>query len=329
MICNLHTFAPAFRFYFTMTNKTSSSTFLVVLSFATVYVVWGSTYFFILMALKGFTPFLMGALRFLIAGILMLGWCLIKGEKLFVIKDIKHAAISGLLMLFGGTGVVIWVEQVLPSAFVAILVSSAPIWFVLMDKPQWKATFSNRSAMSGLIIGFIGIVLLFGEKVSTLFYGSGNHAEIVAMLLLMFGSLCWTAGSLYSKYRPSSGSNTVNVGWQMLIAGIAFLPGFFWREASNVNWKSISIDAWLSLLYLIFFGSIAAYTAYIWLLKVRPSAQVSTYAYVNPVVAVLLGVIFGGEIISFAQIFGLIIILASVLMINLAKYSASKKTVVP
>ena len=305
--------------------KTKASPLLVAMAFATVYIVWGSTYFFILKALQGFTPFLLGALRFLIAGLLMLGWCLIKGEKLFIWKDIKHAAVSGLLMLFGGTGVVIWVEQVLPSAFVAILIAASPIWFVLLDKPHWKATLSSRSTIIGLIIGFIGIILLFSEKVNHAFSISGNHTELTSMLLLMCGSLAWTTGSLYSKYNPSSGSNTVNVAWQMFIAGIAFLPGFFIREVDQVKWGTIPSEAWLSMAYLILFGSIAAYTAYVWLLQVRPSAQVSTYAYVNPVVAVLLGVFFAGEIISYYQIVGLIIILASVLLINLAKYNAGKK----
>ncbi len=308
-----------------VSDKHHPKPLLVALAFATVYIVWGSTYFFILKALQGFTPFLMGAMRFLIAGSLMLGWCYLKGEKLFVWNDIKHGAVSGILMLFGGTGAVIWVEQVLPSAFVAILVSASPIWFVLLDKPHWKSSFTNPPTIIGLIIGFLGIILLFGEKVKNAFSVSGNHTEITAMLLLMCGSLCWTAGSLYSKYKAKSGSNTVNVSWQMLAAGVAFLPGYVLTETHKMKWDLISKDAWFSLLYLIFFGSIAAYTAYIWLLQVRPSAQVSTYAYVNPVVAVLLGVYFADEHISFYQIIGLVVILASVLMINLSKYKSIKR----
>lgn len=299
---------------------------MVVVAFATVYIVWGSTYFFILKTLQGFPPFLMGALRFIIAGVIMLTWCFIKGEKLFILKDIKHAAVSGLLMLFVGTGVVIWVEQYLASALVAILISAAPIWFVLLDKPKWKENFTNKSTLAGLFIGFVGIVLLFKEKISGAFSSVDSSVQIGCMLLLLVGSFSWTAGSIYSKYKATAGSNKVNVGWQMVAAGIPFVPlTFFHGELQHLQWQTISADAWLSLCYLIFFGSIAAFTAYVWLLQVRSSAQVSTYAYVNPVVAVLLGVFFASEKISFLQLLGLVIILGSVLLINLVKYRAGKK----
>jgi drug/metabolite transporter (DMT)-like permease len=302
-------------------NTRNASPLLVIVAFATVYIVWGSTYFFILIALKGFPPMMLGALRFIIAGAFMLSWCFIRGEKLFILNDVKHAVISGLLMLFVGTGVVIWVEQYLPSALVAILVSAAPVLIVLMDKPKWKENFTNKSTIAGLIFGFIGIVLLFEEKINSAFSGSNNYIEIGSLLLVMIGSLSWTAGSLYSKYKATSGSNTVNVAWQITAAGILFIPlSFLNGEPQHLQWQTISAQAWFALFYLIIFGSIAAYTAYVWLLQVRPAAQVSTYAYVNPVVAVLLGVFFASENISFLQITGLVVILASVLLINLAKY---------
>lgn len=302
-------------------NKKTVSSLLVLLAFAIVYIVWGSTYFFIIVALKGFPPMMLGALRFLMAGAIMLAWCAAKGEKLFVANDIKNAAVSGMLMLFVGTGVVIWVEQYLPSALVAILVSAAPMWFVMMDKRAWKENFSNKSTVAGLVFGFIGVILLFKEKVTDAFSGGNNYTEIGCMFLLMLGSLCWTSGSLHSKYHPSSGSNTVNVAWQIMIPAIPFaLLSFLLHEPEHMVWSNVPAVAWFSLFYLVLFGSIAAYTAYVWLLKVRPSAQVSTYAYVNPVVAVLLGVFLGAEHISVLQLTGLFVILASVLLINLAKY---------
>ena len=311
----------------TAPQKENASSFLVILSFATVYIVWGSTYFFIIKALEGFKPMMLGALRFIIAGGLMLLWCYIKGEKLFVLNYIKHAAIRGLLMLGVGTGVVIWVEQWLASALVAILISSAPVWFVLMDHREWKMNFTNKSTVAGLITGFIGIVLLFKEKIDSAFSANNNYTEIGAMLLLMVGQFCWTSGSLHSKYKGTSGSNTVNVAWQMTAAAVPFIPlSFLLHEPQNFQWHAVSGVAWFSLFYLALFGSIAAYTAYVWLLHVRPSAQVSTYAYVNPVVAVLLGMFFANEKISFLQILGLAVILGSVLMINLAKYRVKSKS---
>ena len=134
-----------------ISNKNVSS-LSVIVSFATVYIVWGSTYFFILLALQGFPPMLLGAIRFIVAGILMLAYCKLRGEKIFILNDIKHASVSGSLMLFGGTGVVIWVEQILPSALVAILVSAAPFWFVLLDKPMWNESFKNKSKLPDLLL---------------------------------------------------------------------------------------------------------------------------------------------------------------------------------
>jgi drug/metabolite transporter (DMT)-like permease len=305
-------------------NKKSASPFMVILAFATVYIVWGSTYFFIQKAITGFPPFLLGAMRFLIAGILMLGWTKLKGEKIFVIKNIKHAALSGFLMLTVGTGAVIWVEQYLPSAMVAIMVSSGPIWFVLLDKPKWAVNFRSKITIGGLLLGFAGVLLLFSEKIIQAFSTSGNHHELEGIAILIIGSMAWAGGSLYSKYKSGGGSVLVNSAWQIMAAGIAFIPGSLLRgELKQLEWHTIPTGAWLSLGYLIFFGSIAAFSAYVWLLQVRPATQVSTHAYVNPVVAVLLGVFFADEHISVIQILGLVTILGSVSIINLVKYRKS------
>ena len=132
-----------------VTNK-NASPLMVVVAFATVYIVWGSTYFFIQKAVQGFPPFLLGAIRFLIAGLLMIGWSVLRGEKIFNGDNLKHAIVGGVLMLFIGNGAVIWVEQFMPSAMVAILISSSPIWFVMLDKPMWKFNFRNRGIITGL-----------------------------------------------------------------------------------------------------------------------------------------------------------------------------------
>jgi drug/metabolite transporter (DMT)-like permease len=312
-----------------ITETKPTSTLLVVLAFATVYLVWGSTYFFIQKAIHDIPAFLLGALRFLTAGLLMLAWCLIKKERIWNWQQIKSSAITGLLLLFIGNGAVIWAEKTLASSLVAVLVSSAPLWFVLLDKPKWKENLTNRKTVLGLIIGFIGVILLFSEQTARAFSTSGGSYQIIGLIILLVGSISWSGGSLYSKYN-SSGSAIVNTTWQMLAAGMAFLPAsFISDEWSTLQWTAISSGAWWSLLYLIFMGSLAAYSAYVWLLKVRPATQVSTYAYVNPVVAVLLGVFFAGEKMSFLQITGLAIILTSVLLINLAKAKSQNLTQSP
>ena len=294
-------------------------TLAVVGAFAIVYVVWGSTYYFIKEALVGFPPFMLGAIRFIIAGILILIWAGIKGEKVFDWKLMPKAGFSGLLMLFLGNGMVIWVEQTLPSAMAAIMVSSAAFWFVILDKPKWKTNFSNTHTILGLIFGFIGVILLFWDKISGA--SISGDKEALGMLLLSFSVIGWAGGSLYSKYYTAGSSHLVNTGWQITIAGLAFIPGILvMHEVDDFRLDAVSGFAWFSLIYLISMGSIAAYSAYVWLLNVRPATQVSTYAYVNPVVAVLLGVIFAGEKITLFPVLGLAIILGSVLLLNLSAY---------
>lgn len=312
----------------TPTINKSASPILVLVAFATVYLVWGSTYFFIQMAIHGIPPLLMGAMRFFIAGMLMMIWCIIKGEKIFIRSSIITSAIVGILLLCGGNGAVIWVEQKLPSSMVVILVSAAPIWFILLDKQNWGINFRSRSTVAGLIIGFTGIILLFGEQLSGIIAGGSVSSKLPGMLLLIFGSIAWSSGSLYSKHHPSEGSAGVNIAWQMIIAGLLFLPGSLLNhEFDHLQLSQVPLKAWMALGYLVVFGSIAAFTAYVWLLQVRPATQVSTYAYVNPVIAVILGVFFAHEHITVLQITGLVIILGSVLLINLSKYRKGKVSI--
>ena len=308
------------------TEHKSASPLMIILAFAIVYIVWGSTYFFIQMAVKGFPPFMLGALRFILAGLLMAGWCIVRGENLFAIRGIKHAAISGILLLFFGNGIIIWVEQSMPSAMVAITVSSAPLWFVLLDKPKWSENFRSKSIIAGMLIGLAGVILLFSEQISQIFsMPESTPVKMSSMVLLLFAAIAWAGGSLYSKYRSAEGSIIVSTTWQIMAAGIAFIPGILIRdEFKGFHWQEVPSDAWFALVYLVIMGSVAGFSAYVWLLQVRTAMQVSTHAYVNPVVAVLLGVFFANEKITAIQIAGLIIILGSVLLINMARYRREK-----
>lgn len=306
-------------------DQQKASAWLVAVAFATVYIVWGSTYFFIGMAVHGFPPMLMGALRYTTAGLLLLGWCYYKGDKIWVKKDIINSAVSGMLMLFLATGIVIWVEQTMPSAMVAITVSAGPIWLVALDKANWRINFSSKATITGLVVGFAGVILLFGEQVSKALAGGHSSTSLFGIALLIFGPALWSAGSLYSKRNANTGPARLNTAWQMIIAGLAFIPAaLVHHEFNGFSLSAVPAQSWLAILYLVVFGSIGAYSAYIWLLQVRPATQVSTHSYVNPVIAVLLGVLFANEGISILQISGLVIILASVLLINLAKYRQAK-----
>jgi drug/metabolite transporter (DMT)-like permease len=297
---------------------------LVVVAFATVYIVWGSTYFFIRLSVLHIPPMLVGMLRYLVAGILMLSWCLIRRKPVFTKAVLGPAFVSGFLLLCGGNGILIWAEQYIPSSLAAVLLASGPLWFVLLDRGQWAVNFRSRSTLVGLAIGFVGVLLLFAERLRG---GTGagvegaNGQATLALVILIVGSISWAAGSLYSKYRSAPVSNAVNAGWQMLLAGLVFLPASLVSgEWADFHFREVPLSSWMAIAYLVTMGSLAGYSAFVWLLQVRPATQVSTHAYVNPVVAVLLGVFFAGESMTAMQLLGLAVILTSVLLINLAKY---------
>ncbi|MEP7375821.1 MAG: EamA family transporter [Chitinophagaceae bacterium] len=304
--------------------RKDSSSLMVIIAFGIVYIVWGSTYFFIQKAIAHIPPLLMGAMRFVVAGTLLLIWCALKKEKLFNLAQLKHAAITGVMLLFLGTGAVIWAEKTLPSSLVGMLVASEAIWLVMLDKANWKTNFKSGKTLFGLLIGFAGVILLFSANSTKLTSQAGGGKAFVGFIVLVIGTISWAAGSIYSKNK-TFGSSTVNSAWQMLIAGLVFIPASLLNnEWTNFQWQTVTAASWLSVLYLVVMGSLAGYSAYVWLLSVRPVTQVSTHVYVNPVVAVLLGVFFAGEKMSWMQVLGLGVILISVLLINLSKYQQSK-----
>lgn len=309
-------------------TATKHAQWKIFLSFAMIYVVWGSTYFFIHKALSGFEPFLLGAVRFTTAGLLLLGWCYYKGYRVFERSLIIKAGFTGLLLLFVDNGIIIWVEQFLPSGLVAIMSASAAIWFIVLDKPNWKANFGSLPIIAGLFMGFFGVVMLFGDQVANAMDTGQQQVNLWGMLLLIIGAIAWTAGSLYSKYfgkaEKAAGNSLVNTAWQMTAAGAVFaLTAFARGEIGRFRFSEVPAPAWWSIGYLVLFGSLIAYSSYIWLLQVRSATQVSTHTYINPIVAVLLGVFFAGETVTSTQLTGLVVILLSVLLVNWEVYNLS------
>ena len=303
-------------------NKEPSKS-LVVTAFAAVYIIWGSTYVGIALAIKSIPPFLMAGARFFVAGLLLYIWCIIKGEKTPGIVSVLKNSLAGTLMLYCGTTALIWSEQYLPSGLAAIVVASVPFWFVLLDKKHWEINFSDKFIIAGLVIGFIGIILLFDGKTVLDLH---NKSQSIAFIVLLTGSMLWGAGSLYSKYSTTNGSTSIKASIQMMAAGIAgFITSLIAGEQHHFTFGQVTTSSVYAMLYLIFFGSLIGYIAYIWLLDVRSAALVGTYAYVNPVVAMFLGWLIGGESISLIQILALMVILSGVLLVNLSKYKRIKK----
>ena len=298
----------------------------IVLAFAAIYIIWGSTYLAILFAIHDIPPLLMSGIRFMVAGILLFGWCAFKGEKLPNFSSFIKNSFCGILMLLGGTGAVAWSEQYIPSGLAAVIVTTVPFWFILLDKKQWPFYFSNKSIIPGLLVGFTGVLLLLffnmSDNATTIY--SGKHS--LGILVIILGGIAWTTGSLYSKYKPTGDSLLANATVQLLVAGvISFLISIFTGESRNFSFTTVSMNAWLALLYLIIAGSLVAYLCYLWLLKVKTAAQVSSYVYVNPVVAVLLGALIGGEEVTPIQRVSLLLILLGVWLVNLPKYKTVSK----
>lgn len=289
----------------------------ILIAYFLIYVVWGSTYFFIGVALKGFPPFLLGALRFTIAGIILLSICYFRGEQIFQKSLVKRSAITGIVLLFIDMAVVMLAQRYLTGSLVAIIASSTALWILLLDIPMWKSNFRNVSTIAGFIIGFGGVVMLYAEQFNM--EGLSPHSGR-GFILLIFGCISWALGTLYAKYR-SSQSEEVNdfsgSAWQMLFAG-----GMFWicsavnGDVAEIDFREVSVESRFSLVYLIIFGSLLAYSAYVWLLKVRPAMEVGTHAYVNPFIAVLLGMFLGNEHVTIVQISGLTVILLGVALIS-------------
>jgi drug/metabolite transporter (DMT)-like permease len=291
---------------------------LVLAAFAAVYIIWGSTYLAILLAIKTIPPFFMAGTRFLIAGMILLVWALLKGEQIPDKKSILKISLAGILMLALGNALLAWVEQYIASGLAAILVATVPLWFVVLDKKQWNYHFTNKQIIIGLIVGFAGIILLFAGKGSADLFNS--KMKVISLIVLFVGTIGWTIGSLYSKYQKIQGSTLMKVAIQMLAASIViFIGAFSLNEQkgfviSNISWESIA-----ALAYLVIMGSLVAYMAYIWLLSIRPASLVGTYAYVNPVVAVFLGWLIADEHISIQKIIGLLIIISGLVIVNMSK----------
>ncbi|HEV8507640.1 MAG TPA: EamA family transporter [Chitinophagaceae bacterium] len=297
----------------------------IIAAFSVIYFIWGTTYLAILFAIRDIPPLLMSAMRFLLAGIVLYIFCLVKNERHPDYTSFMKIMFRGILMLVGGTVSVAWAEQYLPSSTTAIIVTSVPFWFVLLDRKQWSYYFSNKILILGLVIGFVGVALL------TNFNHTGSadvaHAasRTTAILVLIAGGIAWTGGSLISKYKPTSHSLLMTTSIQLIVSGFFCLfLGIFTGESDHFYFPQVRQSAWLGFLYLAVFGSIVTYLCYLWLLKVRPAAQVSSYVYVNPVVAILLGGLIGKESVTWLHILSLGVILFGVLLINLPKYKIAK-----
>src|SRR5574341_745070 len=295
----------------------------LIAAFAAIYLIWGSTYLSIRYAIETIPPFFMAGARFLIAGGMLFVWARLQGASLPTRINWRAAAIIGGLLLVGGNGGVTWSEQSVPSGLVALMVALVPVWVTLIDWLRPNGIRPSAPMMAGVLLGFIGMVLLI---VSGQNEQGTAQINLLGALVVMGASLTWSIGSVYSRHAPLPDEPLMSTAMEMLAGGVLLsLASLVAGEWPRVHFGAISIKSWLALAYLIVFGSIIAFSAYTWLLKVTSPVRAATYAYVNPVVAVILGWALAGEGLSVWMVIAAIIIVAAVVVITTYRSRATAK----
>jgi len=296
----------------------------VIVAFAAVYVVWGSTYLAIRYAVQTMPPLLMAGARFSVSGVLLYGWARLRGAPRPTAVQWRVAALTGVLMLCLGNGSVGWAEQRIPSALAALIVAVVPLWMVLFDWVMPGGERPTLAVIAGVVVGLGGLVVLVGpERVDT-----GAPVDVAGALVLVAASMAWAFGSVYNSRGARPESATMSTGLQMLGGSVALVvSGLALGEGHQASISQISAASWAGWLYLVTFGSLIGFTAYIYLLKEVSPAKASTYAYVNPVVALLLGWAIAGESITPRTLVAAAIILGGVALITVAQQPKAARAV--
>ena len=286
-----------------------------------LYVVWGSTYLAIRFAVETMPPFLQAGLRFFISGVILIGWRRLAGDAMPTRKEWKSLAIIGTLLLLGGNGLVSFAEQRIASGIAALIIGTVPLWLVLIEALRPGGVRPTWQVMVGLIIGFGGIYLLVGPTDLS----GGLQFDAIGTIVLLIAAFLWALGSIYSRSADLPKSALMMTGAEMLAGSIPiFLVSIIFGEWKSFSFAQVSMNSWLALLFLITFGSMVGFVAYIWLLQNAPISLVATYAYVNPLVAVFLGNWFAQESLTARILVGAVIIIGSVIFINSARQAKVK-----
>ncbi len=282
-----------------------------------VYVIWGATYLGIRYAVETIPPFLMAGTRFLVAGIVFYIWRRSAGDSAPTRGQWLRAALVGILLLVGGNGLVSLAEKNVASGIAALIVGSAPLWMTGMEALRPGGTRPNWLGLIGLVVGFAGIVLLVAPSI---WGGERVASDPAGIILLLFAALFWSAGSIYSRMADLPRSSLLSTGMEMLTGGAGlYLVGALTGEWNQLALADISVRSWLGLAFLTVFGSMVGFAAYAWLLRNAPISLASTYAYVNPLIAILLGSLFAQESLNLHVFLAALVIVGSVVLINISR----------
>ena len=304
-----------------MTEAITNRKNLIVLiaAFFAVYVFWGSTYLAIKYTIETLPPFLMAGTRFAFAGVILFVWARFTKEyERPTLAHWKTAAIVGTFLLLGGNGAVVLASHYIPSSMTALLVATEPLFVVMLSwlwlgnaRPNWKVA-------AGLLVGFVGVYLLITGKSGGA--DAGGYSQWFGYAAVIIGALSWATGSIYGLKATTPKSSLLTAGMQMLAGSVSlFVVGLIRGEHASFDPAAVSSSSIFALFYLIVFGSLMGFTAYSWLLKNAQPAMVATYAYVNPVIAVILGWTIAGESLTAQMLIGAFVIVASVVLITANK----------
>ena len=296
----------------------ASRKFWIIVAFAALYLIWGSTYLGIRFAIETIPPFLMAGTRFLIAGLIMyaIAWSQGLGKSSWA--NWRTSLIIGACLLLGGNGGVTISEKYIDSGLAAVVVAVVPIYIVVIGWATGMAPRPTPIVWLGLVGGFVGVGILFGPALR--FSSSDGSHPAIGMSILLVSSFIWSAGSLYSRAAKHAASPFLTAAQQMICGGVLLLlTGVLTGELRRFYPESMSILSVASFAYLVIIGAVVGYTAYIWLLRHCDPAKVATYAYVNPIVAVLLGAVFAGETLSMRTLVAASLIIGSVALVITAQ----------
>jgi len=309
-----------------MTPKERQHRFRVFLAFGLVYFFWGSTYIGIRIAVEHIPPALLSAMRFVAAGLFLLAYCAFSGRRIrLTVKDALLLLVMGVLLLTGGNMMLAYSEQYLPSGLAALIVAVVPLWVALIEGFILRGERLKGLGWIGLALGLVGLIVLLWPQLAPVIrqglpQSSSGKMFLFSSAVLMVGSLCWSVGSIISRRTQLTVDPFAATAWEMTLGGtVNMIIAFALKDHHTVVWTTRGVVA---VVYLTIFGSLVGFTAYIWLLEHVPTAKVATYAYVNPVVAVLLGWLILHEEVNRYILVGAVIIVGSVVLVTLSKLRA-------
>ena len=292
------------------------STFAIVAAFAAVYVIWGSTYLAIRISVESLPPFMLAGTRFIVAGLILYGWIRLRGGAAATFRQWVNATVVGVLLLSAGNGSVVWAEQSVDSSIAALLVATVSFWMVLIEWARPGGTWPGAIVILGIALGLCGVAILAYPSSSE----AALHVDPLGAAALIGAAFFWASGSIYSRHVDLPRSPWLSTAMQMLSGGAVLgLMSLYQSEWRTFDPSTVPVRAWLSLAYLVVFGSLVAFTAYVWLLQVSTPARASTYAYVNPAVAVLLGWAILSEPVSPRMFVAMACIIGAVVLITTQK----------